>query len=95
MSAECQIRQRDTLHQGAHNLLLCDFLSLMTVTDSSTQIFATITLSPGLFLLLIKTEQEKTSNKFHALLISPLLPKVCPIESTALTLLKYAQNIST
>ena len=43
----------------------------------------------------IIAEQEKTGNKFYALLISPLLPKVFLIDSRALALLKYAQTFST
>lgn len=41
------------------------------------------------------TQQENTSYKFYALLISPLLSKVFLIDSSAMALLKYAQMFLT
>jgi len=49
----------------------------------------------ALFFTLIIAEQEKTSNTFDALLISPLLPKVFRIDSRAVALLKYAETFLT
>lgn len=98
VAAECQIRQWDTLHQATKQPTVMRFLKSddrhrLPLKLSSTWRIPVFRKHSGLFSTLIIAEHEKTGNKFYALLISPLLPKVFLIDSRALALLNICTNV--
>lgn len=100
VAAECQIRQRDTLHRGTKQPSVIWFSAPddchpFPLQKTAPRYRTSDIIHERLVFTLIKAQQEKTSNKFDALLISPLLSKLFLIDSRALALLKYAQTFST
>lgn len=96
VASECQIRQWDTSHQGTKQPTVMRFSKSddchrFPYKMSSTHCLPLLRIYSGLFFTSIIVEQEKTGNKFYALLISPLLPKVFLIDSMALALHKCSQ----